>query len=198
MPAPAQLARRRHEHEEGDARRAQVSLAREVVLPVRVDQRGDLGQALVGLVVVDDDHVDAEAARGGERFEARRAAIDGDDEARALGDEPLDGGDVGPVTLEDAVGDVDARGRAVVGEEAREQRGGAGAVDVVIAEHGDALAAFDGVGEPRGGAVHVAQRARVRHQRLERGIEEHRHVDDGDAARGEHAPEQFGECRGAG
>ena len=47
---------------------------------------------------------------------------------------------VGAVALGHAVGNVDARVEAVRGEEALHERGRAGAVDVVVAEHGDGLA----------------------------------------------------------
>ena len=133
------------------------------------------------------------AAARAERLGARRPAVDRHDEAGALGDERLDRARVGAVALEQAVGDIDARGDAVMGEEAAQQRGGRRAVDVVVAEQRHRLALLHRVGEARGRRVHVAQRAGIGQQRLERGVEHRRHVVERDAARGEHAPQQLGQ-----
>ena len=87
--------------------------ARQVVLAVGIDDGGDVGQALVGLVVVDDDDVGAERRGDGERLEAGGAAVDRDDQLGAVLGERLDGVAAGAVALGHAVGDVDARGEAV-------------------------------------------------------------------------------------
>ena len=142
-------------------------------------------------MVVDDDDVGAERCGACERLGARRPAVDRHDEAGALGDERLDRRRVGAVALEQAVGDIDARCDAVMGEEAAQQRGGRGAVDVVVAEQRHRLALLHRVGEARGRRVHVAQRAGIGHQRLERRVEHRRHVVERDAARGEHAPQKL-------
>ena len=71
VSAPAQLARGGDQQHEGDAGGAQVAEARQVVLAVGVDDGGDIGQALVGLVVVDDDDIGAERAGRGQRLDAR-------------------------------------------------------------------------------------------------------------------------------
>ena len=151
---------------------------RHVVLPVRIDHGTGARQLLVGLVVIDDDDVAAELAGARQRLAAGGAAVDGDDELRAVLDEPLDGGGVGTVALEQPVGDVDARLEAVMREEAAHQRGGRGAVDVVVAEDRHRLPLLDRIGEARCGSVHVAHAARIRHQRLERRIEHDRHIVD--------------------
>ena len=49
----------------------------------------------------------------------------------------------------------------------------------------------DGIGEPRRALVHVAQRAGVRHQRLDGGIERGGTSSSADAARGQHATQQL-------
>ena len=59
-------------------------LAREIVLPVGVDHRERGRQRLVGLVVVDDDDLGAGRVGGGDGGLGRGAAIDGEDETRAL------------------------------------------------------------------------------------------------------------------
>ena len=159
VAAPAQLARHRDENEKRHARGAQVPEARHIVLAVRVDERGDRRQPLVGLVVVDDDDVAGKLGGAGERLDARRAAVDGHDEARALLDEAFDGGGVGPVAFEQTVGNVDARLEPVMGKEAGEQRRGRRAVDVVVAEHGHRLARLDRVRDALCRRIHVAQAA---------------------------------------
>jgi hypothetical protein len=107
------------------------------------------------LVVVEDDGALAEAARLGERLVARRAAIHRDEEARAPRRERPDRLHVGAVPFRDAVGDVDLVVDAAVPQIPPEQRRGAGAVHVVIAEDRDPLTAGHRVGEAGGGPVHV-------------------------------------------
>ena len=80
-----------------------------VVLAVGVDERRNIGKALVGLVVVDDNHVSAQRAGDSKRVDAGRAAVDGDDELRALRDEACDGFGIGAIALGHSVGDIDAR-----------------------------------------------------------------------------------------
>ena len=77
------------------------------------------------------------------------------------------------------------------GEEALHERGRAGAVDVVVAEHGDGLVAHDRIGEARRALVHVAHRAGVGHQRLDGRVERDGHLVEADAARGQHAAQQL-------
>ncbi len=107
-------------------------------------------------MVVDDDHVGAAAAAtaSGSKLVVPQSTV-------TISWAPsstsvVDGRRVRPVALDDAVGDVDAGVEPVAREEALHQRRRAGAVDVVVAEHGDALALDDGIGEARGGRVHVA------------------------------------------
>ena len=73
------------------------------------------------------------------------------------------------VAFEQAVRDVGARFDAEVAQDQDHQRGGGGAVDVVIAEDRDLFVCLDGVGEALGGAVHVAEDRRVGHERADRG-----------------------------
>ena len=70
-----------HEHE---ADRRQMVEPRQIILPVRVDQCVDRRQGLVRLMMVDRHHVEAERLRLHERLDAGRAAIDRDQELRAL------------------------------------------------------------------------------------------------------------------
>ena len=63
---------------------------------------------------------------------------------RAGVDQLVDGGDVGAVAFEDAVGDMDLRLEAEMAQVAGHQSAGAGAVDVVVAEQRHLLVVGDG------------------------------------------------------
>ncbi len=82
--AVAQRPVERDQRHVDDARGREIAEAGEVVLPVRIDQRERARQRLRRLVVIEHDHVEAEAPRLLERLMADGAAIDGDDELRAL------------------------------------------------------------------------------------------------------------------
>ena len=192
--ASPQFARNRDENQEHDARRTERPLPRHVVLAVRIDDRIDLGKVLVRLMVIDDEDVGAETARQCQRFVARRAAIDRNDQPGSLADQRLDGTGVRSVALEQPIRNVDPRRRLVVPQKPRQQRRRAGAVNVVVAENRNGLPAFDRVGEARRGLVHVTQEARVRHQRFERRIEERRHIVEPNAASREHTAHQLGQA----
>lgn len=116
-----QCPRDGHQHEEDHAGRAQMALARYIILPVRIDERGDIGKLFVGLMVIDNDAVGLKALGNRQRLETGRAAIDRHDQLGAFLDQRLDGRRVRTVAFEDAVRDVDARPRAVMFEIARKQ-----------------------------------------------------------------------------
>ena len=120
-----------------------------------------VGSADGALVVVAHDHLEPGGGGFGERLERLRAAIDGDREARALGlqiDQRLA---ARAIAFHQPVGDVDHR----LGAEPAQQQGQQGrrgrAVDVIVAEDGNRLAAHDGIGEPGRGRVHVGEHRRV-------------------------------------
>src|SRR5262249_57294330 len=121
----------------------------EIVETVRIDDRHRGRQLLVGLMVVDDDDVKTHALGLGERLDAGGAAIDGNQQLRPTFSKRLDGGDVRPVTFEDAIGDVDERFDPGRTQKTCKQRGACGSIDVVVAEDGDAFTAYDGVCDPR-------------------------------------------------
>ena len=73
---------------------------------------------------------------------AGRAAIDGDQQLGAALGERADRLDVRPVAFENPVGNMDDRVEPAVAQIAREQRRRGRAVDVVVAEDRDALAAL--------------------------------------------------------
>jgi hypothetical protein len=57
MPCRAQLPRNLDQRHEHDARRAQVAEPGQIIVPVRIDHRRDLGQRPADLVVIEDDDV---------------------------------------------------------------------------------------------------------------------------------------------
>ncbi len=144
------------------------------------------------LVMIDDDRVEPERLCAIQGDVARRAAIDADEQARALLAQHLDRGDVRAVALENAVGDVDETRTARRIEKAREQRRRTGAVDVVIAENRHRLAPLDRMNEPRHRRFHSLQRERLGHQRANRRVEILNGALVGDAAPGKHARKDIG------
>ena len=109
----------------------------QIVLPVRIDQRVDRRQRLVGLMMVDRHHVEAELLRLGERLDAGGAAVDGHQQPRALLGERADRLGVRAVAFEQAVRNVDQRLDAGMAQELRQHRRRGRAVDVVVAEDRD-------------------------------------------------------------
>ncbi len=139
-PRAAQFAvdrDQRHQHETDGGEMAE---AGQIVGPVRIHQRIDLGQFVAGLVMIDHDHRHAELPRFGQRLEAGGAAIDRDQQRRALARERADRLDVGAVAFEDAVGNMDQRIEPAMAQMPGQQRRRGRAVDVVIAEDRDLLA----------------------------------------------------------
>lgn len=139
-----------------------------LVEAVGVYQRERVRERGRAFVVVDDDHVDLRVAGGVERVERLRAAIDRDDQRGAFAGEADERFARWAITFEQAVGDVRARFDAEIAQDEDHQRGGGGAVDVVIAEDRDLFVRLHGVGEALGGAVHVAEDRRVGHKRADR------------------------------
>ena len=81
------------------------------------------------------------------------------------------------------------------GEIFAEQRRGAGAVDVVIAEDGDPLAPRDGAGETLGGGAHIGERQRVWHEVAQRRLQVALDRVEFDAAPGQEARDQLADPR---
>ena len=167
--------------------------AGQIVAPVGIDDGHGRRQHLVGLMVIDDDDVDAERARLCQWFDAGGAAIDRHQERRAARGQRAHRLDIRAITFEQAVGDVDQRVDAGLAQEARQQRRGCRAVDVVIAEYGDRLAAHDRVGNARRRLRHGGEHVGIGHRLLDRRIEEGGDRVDLDIAAGEDARQQFGQ-----
>lgn len=137
---------------------------REIIEPVRIDQRIDLRQLVTGLVMVDHDHGHAEAFCFGQRLDAGGAAIDGDEQRGALGRQSANRFGVGAVALENAVRDMDQRIEPAMAQVPGQQRRRGGAIDVVVAEDRDLLAPRRRVRDPLRRGLHLSHGERIRHQ----------------------------------
>ncbi len=125
--------------------------------------------------MVDHDDVDSTGAQRADRLDVRRAAVERHDHLRAVGDQRL-----GFVELEAITGLAasHARDRARAGraQPGCEHGGRRDAVDVVVAEETDRLAALHRRAETRDGLRHPRHRVR-RPQRGELRIEERTRLD---------------------
>ena len=122
-------------------------------------------------MVVEHHHVHAKLRRFREGFETRGAAIHRHQQGGALPGQRLDGLRIGPIALEDAVGDMDDEGNAAGLQIARHQRAGTGAVHIIVAKDRDSLALLDGVGQTVEGGLHVLHHMGVGHERADCRIE---------------------------
>ncbi len=187
----AQRAVQRHQPHVDDTGGAEITQSGKIVLPVGIDQRQRPRQRLRGLMMIKHDHVEAEPACELERLAAYRAAIDCHEELGPLGGEVRDRLAAGAVAFGHAVRDVDDRLAAAGAQILAEQRRAARAVDVVVAENGDTLAAYDRPPETLGRRLHVAQHIRVGHQIAQPRIEMALRRLWADAAPGENTGDQF-------
>jgi hypothetical protein len=162
---PAQLAIGGDGEEECHADRRELAERSALVEPVRIDDGDGARQLRLGDMVVDDDDLEPDLRRVRERRMRGDAAIDRDHQRHALGFEAAQRRRVRPIALLHAIGDIEPERPARGLEEAVQQRRRGRAVDVVVAEHGDALAGLDGAGEPRGGDIHVLELRGVGQQR---------------------------------
>ena len=165
-----QAALKGHQRHEDDARRAQRPQVGEVVEAVGVDDHGRW-EILRRLVMIEDDRVEPKLGGYPQRLVAGCAAIHRDEQLGPALDQGADRLHVGPVSLENAIGDVDEVRRAAGGEVIGEQRGGSGPIDVVVAEDGHRLPRLNGRGEPRHRLVHAREHVRVGHEIAQGGIE---------------------------
>ena len=188
--ARAQHAVDRDHGEEHEADGGEMAEPRQIVEPVGIDH-DRIRQALVGLVMIEHDHIEAKPPRLGQRLDAGGAAIDGDEQRRAAVGERADRLDVGAVAFENPVGDMHDRLAAADPHEARQQRRRGRAIDVVVAEDRDLLAAQHGVGEALRRLLHRGDGVRVGHQPPHRRIEERLDLVDLDAAAGQDARQQL-------
>src|ERR1039458_2121966 len=98
-------------------------------------------------MVICNDEVEAEAARGFSFSEGAHAGVDGDDDANALGVSRFKDARLHAVAVAEAMGDVKSDVAAQHFDGGFEQDDGNGAVDVVVAIEEDGLARGDGAVE---------------------------------------------------
>jgi hypothetical protein len=143
-------------------------------------------------MVIDDDHIEPGIARRRQRLISGGAAIDRQHQRGAFFGEAQECRRVGAVSFLQPVRDIGLPLAAGGGDEAAQERRRGGAVDVVIAEDADAFTAHDRRGHALGGAVHVGERARVRHQVAQCRFQERTRAVEIDAAPGHHPCHKVG------
>ncbi len=189
------LAQRAGDGDQGDKNKAngrQMAKSGKIVGAVRVDDRDRGREFLVGLVMVDHHHFETELAGLFEGYRTGGAAIDRHQQLDAAFGKRADRVDIGAVTLENPVRNMDGCRTAALPQVIGQQRRRGGTVDVVVAENRDAFSLDHGVGNARGGLSHAGQRVRVGHQPLDGRVEIGLRVLGLDATAGEHARQQFG------
>ena len=124
------------------------------------------------MVMVADDHVEAERRGERELVDVRRPAVGGDEDAGARLRQRVDRPGVEPVALTEPVRDVEQRVGAELAEEEDQLRRTGDAVDVVVAVDGDPLAARQRIGEAGRGDLHVLQEERRAEAPGQRGPQE--------------------------
>ena len=132
-------------------------------------------------MVVDHQHIDAAAAGVGDRIVAHSAAIERDDQRRPRVDQLVHGGDVGAVTLEDTVGNMDLRLDAEMPQVSSHQGAGTCSIDIIIPEQRHPFVVGDRCRKTRRKGVHVGQHRGIRHQGADRRREEGLRLLGGDA-----------------
>ena len=180
-----------HERQEDDAGGAEMALPGKIVLPVGIDDRDGRRQRTADLVVVEHDDVCASLIGRRDRRSAVGAAVDGDNQGGAARGEIAHRLGIGSVALEDPIGDVDLGVDAVVAEEAFHQSRRRGAVDVVVAEDGDAFAPPYRFRDARRSFRHVGKAGGIGQEVADRRIEKARRVVCQDPAAGEHAGDKI-------
>ncbi len=136
--APTQLSRHGNQSQEYQSDRSKVAKARKVVGAVGVNHRDGLRQFFITLVMINHHRFDAEPFGLRKWLEARDATIDSNQQLYApLGERP-DCIDVRAVAFKDAIGNMDDRVQPAVAQVTGQQRRCGGAVDIVVAENGNA------------------------------------------------------------
>ena len=102
----------RDDEQKGDPDRRKEPIWARLIEAVRIDERRRDRQQRLGDVMIDDDHVESALRGFGERLMGGRAAIDGDNDARALPPQKSECWGIRPVTLAQAIRDIDPAARA--------------------------------------------------------------------------------------
>ena len=120
-----------------------------------------VGQLLAGPVVVGDHDVEPRGARCRNLLDRGDAAVHRDEQLHAAPAQPLDRRAGEPVALVEAARQLPHRIGAERAQRPQQHRGGADAVHVVVAEHGDHRAALDVPEDQLTGRGDARQRERV-------------------------------------
>ena len=189
--AGAQFAIDRHHGHEHEPDCGEIAEAREIVAPVRIDD-GECGrQRLVGLMMVDDDDIQAERLCFAQRLDAGGAAVDGHQQRRAARRQRAHRLDIRAVAFEQPVRNVNDRLDTATTQETRQHGGGCRAVHIVVAENRDAFAVHNSVGDARGRFRHRRKHIRIGHRAFDGRIEKGVDRVGLDVAAGEDARQQF-------
>ena len=186
----AKLAHQGDAGQEGERRSTDGAQAGAAARLVRVHRGQDRRRRPVALVVVEHDDLGA-AGQVRQRAGGGGAAIDADDQRRPARRQPVQRRRVRAVALQHPVRDVGVHDAAQLAQQPGDDRGGAGAVHVVVAEHADGLGRRDRARQPGGGDVHVGQAGRVGQQRPQRRLQEVRGAVDPVSARRQQAPDHL-------
>ena len=137
-------------------------------LDARIPANGGMDDLAVGQppvrprrVMVGDDDVDSDFARGGDLVDRGDRAVDGDEQRRVATGEATHGVERQAVTVGQPVGQVPADVRPERSERPDHRRGGTHAVDVVVAVHDDPAAVADVALDHRDRAVDPGERTRI-------------------------------------
>ncbi|OIQ65454.1 hypothetical protein GALL_529860 [mine drainage metagenome] len=163
-PARAQLAIDRDQRHQHEADGGEVAEAGEIIGPVRIHQRVDLGQFIAALMMIDHHDRHSEPAGFRQRLEAGGAAIHRHQQRGTLGRKHAHGLDIGAIALKDPVGNVDQRIEPAMAQMPGEQRRRGGAVDIVVAEDRDPFAARRRIRDAVGGRLHLRHRVGIGQQ----------------------------------
>ena len=160
----AQFAIDRHQRDQHEADGGEMAEAREIVRPVRIHQRVDLGQFLAALMVIDHDDGHAELLRFGQRLQTGGAAIDRHQQRRALARQRPHRFGVGAIALEQPVGNMDQRIEPAMAQMPGQQRRRGRAVDVVIAKDRNFFAAHGRIRDALRRRLHLRHGVGIGHQ----------------------------------
>ena len=178
----AQLAVYRHQRDEDETDRGPMAKPRQIVGPVRIDQRVDDRKIVAALMVIDHHHVHAELFGFSQRLDAGGAAVHGHQQRGALRGKAAHGFDIGTVAFEDAIRNMDQRIEPAMAQMPCQQRRRRRAVHVVVAKDRDLFAAHRRIRDTLGGGLHLRHGQGIREQLADGRIEKILHGIDVDAA----------------
>ena len=163
---PSGVALHRAEQLEGHADACQIVARIGAVGALGVHDCNGGGQRFPALVVVGDDHVDAEAVGIGSFLHGRYTAVDGDDQADPHPVQRIHGGGVDAVAFLHAVGDVELTRDAAPAQIICHHAGAGDPVHVIIAVDRDMFSVRDGALQTRHRRREIRQQQGIAQQGL--------------------------------